>query len=225
MAATASSKAKARAPGRPKGEQVENTARRRKQLIDAAIASIVERGLSATTLASVAAAAGLSQGSAVFYFKSKENLLLETLRQHYEDYNAAWRDALAAAGDDPVDQLAALVFSDVDEAVCTPTNMALWSAFWGEAAARPRFGELCEHYDQIRYDAMLAVCEDAARLVPGDRWTAVAIADLLDAITDGMWTRMHVSPDFMDHARARGIIARALAMLFPDRAGELLDRA
>ena len=37
--------------GRPRGEQVENAARRRRQLIEAAIDSIVEVGFSATTLA------------------------------------------------------------------------------------------------------------------------------------------------------------------------------
>jgi AcrR family transcriptional regulator len=72
-----------RSPGRPRGEQVENTARRRRQFIEAAIDSIVERGMSSTTLATVAAGAGLSQGAAVFYFKSKDNLLLETLKYHY----------------------------------------------------------------------------------------------------------------------------------------------
>ena len=88
-------KATAARLGRPPGRSIENTARRRRQLIEAAIDSIVEHGFAATTLAKVSAAAGLSQGTAVFYFKTKESLLEETLRYHNETYRTVWQTALA----------------------------------------------------------------------------------------------------------------------------------
>lgn len=75
--------------GRPEGPNTGNVARRRKQLIDATVKSIVEHGLSATTLATVARASGLSQGTAVFYFKTKETLLAETFRHRIDDYRMA----------------------------------------------------------------------------------------------------------------------------------------
>ncbi len=192
--------------------------------MDAALSSIAERGLSSTTLATVAAAAGLSQGAAVFYFKSKDNLILETLRNHYEEYTDFWKKALAGAGDDPVDRLVALVLSDVDEVHCTPKNMALWSAIWSETSARPRFREVCEGYDAERTEEMRAACEAVIDLVPDGHWTAVSLADTLDSITDGMWTRMHISPDYMTHERARGIIVRSLATFIPSRTKDILAK-
>ena len=79
---------------------------------------------------------GLSQGVAVFYFKRKENLLTETLRYHYDEYNAVWRSAAAAAGPDPLDRLIALVFADLDPMLCTPRNLPCGT----HSGARPRPG-------------------------------------------------------------------------------------
>ena len=52
---------------------------RRRQLIVATVSVIYRDGLSRLTLAKVAATAGLSAGIVNFYFKSKEQLLLDTL--------------------------------------------------------------------------------------------------------------------------------------------------
>lgn len=211
-------------PGRPKGEQVENATRRRRQLVEAAIDSIVQHGMSATTLATVAKAAGLSQGVAVFYFKSKENLLVETLRQHYVDYNAVWQNALAQAPDDPVDQLTALVMADLDPKICNPRNLTLWNSYWGEASARPRFAELCDDSDRERYDVMIRLCEAAAPLAELSGWSPVAVTDALDTMTDGIWTRMHITPSYLDIKAARGLIALFLATVYPSRAARIAQQ-
>jgi len=211
--------------GRPKGEQVENAARRRKQLVEAAIDSIVELGMSATTLATVAKAAGLSQGVAVFYFKTKENLLVETLKHHYEEYDEIWRKAIDDAGPDVIDRLVALVFADLDPAICSARNLALWNSYWGEAAARPRFAAICDRHDKTRYDRLVALCEDARDLIAGNIWTPTVVADALDSMTDGMWIRLHITPDFMDRQQGRRILASFLATVFPTEAARILRRA
>lgn len=214
-----------KAPGRPRGEQVENAARRRRQFIEAAIESIVERGMSSTTLATVAKGAGLSQGAAVFYFKSKDNLLLETLRYHYEEYEAVWKAAVTEPVNDPVDAILALVMADLDPKLCTARNLALWNSFWGEASARPRFAEICDEHDRRRYDALVSLCEEAAPSLIGPTWTPTAVADTLDSMTDGMWIRMHITPDFLDLANGRMLLARFMATIFPSHAQRILDRA
>ena len=53
---------------------------RRAQLIEATIDSIAKYGFARTTLADVARQAKLSQGIVSFYFESKEELLIATLR-------------------------------------------------------------------------------------------------------------------------------------------------
>src|SRR3546814_2953137 len=71
------------AAGRPRRERTENAAKRRRQLIEATIDSIVEHGLSATTLATVSDGAGLSQGVAVFRSEEHTSELQSLMRISY----------------------------------------------------------------------------------------------------------------------------------------------
>lgn len=131
---TAAAPSSADAPGR--------TARRQ-QLIDAAIASISEHGLSRTTVSKVAEAAGLSQGIVNFYFKSKEALLLATLEHVESEFERVRRSALARAGNTPERRLDAIVEASFDPSVCNPRFTAVWNAFWGEASARADYMHVC----------------------------------------------------------------------------------
>jgi len=208
--------------GRPPGRSAENTARRRRQIVEAAIDSIVEHGFSATTLAKVSTAASLSQGMAVFYFKTKETLLEETLRYHYEAYQRVWKVALEEAADDPVEKFLALIFADLDPKICTPRNIALWNSFWGEAGARPRFAKICDEFDGERNDVLMKLGEETEDLIAGPIWSAGSVVAALDTMTDGIWIRMHISPNLMSLADARLLLARFLATVLPTRADHIL---
>jgi AcrR family transcriptional regulator len=210
--------------GRPRRERAENAAKRRRQLIEATIDSIVEHGLSATTLATVSDAAGLSQGVAVFYFRNKQTLLAETLKYHYEEYNKIWQSAVAAAPDDPVEKILALVGADLDERICNRRHLALWNSFWGEAKARPTFAEICDSYDSEHGEVLLAFCKQAEGLIADPSWSAETLAEALDTLTDGMWIRMHVTPDAMDRAAGRRLVGRFLATLLPSRRDLIMRR-
>ena len=209
-------------PVRQRRERVENAAMRRRQLIEATVEAVVTRGLAATTLAVVADEAGLSQGVAVFYFKTKEGLLTETLRYHYEEYDAVWRRALAEAGDDPLDRLLSLVLADLDDGLCTARNLALWSAYWGEVKARPAFAKICDDFDSERTQVLVKLCEPVAGMIGSTDWTALKLAETLDALTDGFWARMHITPDELDNAAARDIVARFMVTLLPSHRDQIL---
>ncbi|WP_020594438.1 TetR/AcrR family transcriptional regulator [Kiloniella laminariae] len=211
-------------PGRPRGRQTENTSRRRRQLIEAAIDSIVEHGMSATTLATVAKSAGLSQGAAVFYFQTKENLLVETLRYHYQEYQDLWQEELEKAPDDPVEKITALVLADLDPKICNPRNLTLWNSFWGEVTARPRFAKLCDDFDRERYSIILRLCEDAAPLIRDHVWSPASVADTLDTMVDGLWVRMHITPDFLDNKASSLLMVRLLISIFPTRSEQIMAR-
>ncbi len=211
--------------GRPKGENVENAKRRRKQLIDAAVDSIVEHGLSATTLATVAKASGLSQGTAVFYFKSKESLLYETFRYRLDEYRTAWMDALSAAGDDPVDRLVALVLASMDPRLLTHQNLAFWNSFWPDAARNQNLNDISERYDAERQSVQLSLCEEAEAYIASNVWTPRLAAQALETLTDGVWSRLHYSPDYMSVEDARRVAATLLSTIFPSRADEIRKKA
>jgi TetR/AcrR family transcriptional repressor of bet genes len=63
--------------------------KRRRQLIDATMKCIARKGMSSTSIGDVAKEAGLSQGIVNLHFKSKENLLTETLRHLADDYKTS----------------------------------------------------------------------------------------------------------------------------------------
>ena len=77
---------------------------RQLQLIQATIRSVASNGLSDTTMATVANEAGLSQGIINLHFKSKDRLLVETLRYIADEYREVWEKAVAGAGPSPVEQ-------------------------------------------------------------------------------------------------------------------------
>jgi TetR/AcrR family transcriptional repressor of bet genes len=73
--------------------RTESKEKRRLQLIKATIRTIAKRGLSDTTMATVAGDANLSQGIINLHFQSKDRLLVETLRYVADDYRNAWGES------------------------------------------------------------------------------------------------------------------------------------
>jgi len=201
---------------RPRKERKENAERRRRQLLDAARRSIRAHGLSKTTLATVAGEAGLSQGVAVFYFKSKGGLLTETLRDLYQGYEDHWRAALEGAEEDPRAQLSALIKADFDIAACGPDVLPLWFAFWGELRFQTEYDDVAEAFDTRRSAALAEVW---ARLLPGrPAEEAAQLAEWTDTLTDGYWQRLHLAPTQFDRAAALKATQDCLQRLVPELA-------
>ena len=71
----------------------------------------------------------------------------------------------------------------------------------------------------------MRICEDAAPLANSPLWTALSIMEALDMLTDGLWTRLHISPDYMNLMEARALIARLIASIFPSRTAQIMERA
>ena len=108
---------------------------RRRQLVDATVNVIYRDGLSRLTLAKVAATAGLSAGIVNFYFKSKEQLLLDTLNVLALEYETAVNKALHGEVC-PEKALHRLVDAILRPGLCDPEKAAVWYAFMGEGQAR-----------------------------------------------------------------------------------------
>lgn len=205
-------------PLRPRRERKDNADKRRRQVLDAAYRSIVSNGLARTTLATVAAEAGLSQGVAVFYFKSKKGLLTEALRDLYETYEAHWQTAVEAAGDHPASQLMAIVRADFDPEICNPQILSVWFAFWGEQKFTPQYGSVTNEFDERRTLAIHAIC---TRLLPANPVLALDVADWVDTLTDGYWQHLHLFARETDRRDATASLVRFLCALLPEHADRL----
>lgn len=193
--------------------------------MDAAIESIVEHGLASTTLATVAKASGLSQGTAVFYFKSKDSLLVETFRYRLEEYRDFWKETLAAAGSDPVDRIMALVFAALAPHLMERQNLVFWNSLWHEASRNSDLAQMSDRFDAARQKVQLSLCEEAKDLYAGTLWTPKTVAHTLETMTDGMWSRLYYSPDYMTPLDARMAVATVLSLIFPSRTDDILARA
>ena len=188
---------------------------RQLQLIRATIRSVAANGLSDTTMATVANAAGLSQGIINLHFRSKQGLLVATLRRLADEYRGCWEQAVAEAGDDPADQLAARVAIDFDPRVCHRDKLAVWFAFWGESKSRPTYRRICAERDRADREATVALCRALIREGAYRGLDAGTVAATLSAMTAGLWLDLLTRPRTIDRGQAHAICTAYLAATFP----------
>jgi TetR/AcrR family transcriptional repressor of bet genes len=188
---------------------------RQQQLIQATIRSVASNGMSDTTMSTVAREAGLSQGIINLHFKSKDRLLVETLRFLSEQYREAWEKAVSLAGDAPADKLAAMVATDFKPPVCDRNKLAVWFAFWGESKSRPTYRKICAMRDMEYRVEMLQVCRDLIEQGGYEGLNADTVAASLSAMTSGLWLDMLTNPRSMSKDQAKEICMSYLATTFP----------
>ena len=187
---------------------------RRRQLIEATIASIAENGLTGTTMASVTGRADLAMGSVSFHFRSKDNLLRETLAYLAEEHRARWAENIADSGLDPAARLAAVMDAHFAPEICNETRIAVWYAFFGEARYREIYREMAAAFDEERTETVAALCraladEAAPGMVPEE------VADTLECLADGLWLAIMLYPGWFGRDAAKRRIHAYLAGVFP----------
>lgn len=188
---------------------------RQLQLIKATIRSVAKRGLSNTTMATVAKEAKLSQGIINLHFQKKDKLLVETLRYLADEYEQAWEAAIAEAGASAAERLAALVAVDFDKAVCERNKIAVWFAFWGETRSRPTYRRICAERDRRYMEMLVALCTTVAHEGGYEEADGATIASGLSAMSEGLWLDLLISPESMDRAEAKRICFAYLSSAFP----------
>jgi TetR/AcrR family transcriptional repressor of bet genes len=196
---------------------------RRRELMEATIRTIGRRGYASTTLSHVAGDAGLSPGIVNFYFKSKEQLLQETLEYLVVEYDRISQEIIAAAGTDAAAQLMALIAADFDPAIFTREKVAVWYAFWAEAATNDAYRAVVSRLESKDQGSTATIC---ARLVREGRYVGIdpeAVASGLNALSDGFWFDSLIDPETFDKERALSICRLFLSGIFP-RHFPLLER-
>lgn len=168
---------------------------RRTQLIKATIDCIAERGISGTTMAQITQRAGLSVGIVSLHFDSKDNLLTSTLVHLSEEVRAAWAKIAATPELDAAEKLGRIALASFDPEIFTPTKVAVWFAFFGEAQYRQFYREMVESYDTERGDTLKALCADLIDGISDDDRDPAAITDAIECFSDGLWLNAIVYPD------------------------------
>ncbi len=81
---------------------------RREELIKATYVEVAEKGYSVVTLQDIARRAGVSKGSTLYYFATKEDLFLGALEWMVEKMHGRMAEAVAAV-EDPVEKVKAII--------------------------------------------------------------------------------------------------------------------
>lgn len=202
---------------------------RRRQIIDATVDAISRVGFAETTLAEVARLCGMSQASLIFHFRTKDALLVETLRHLSDEYREAWCAALEAAPPDPLSRICALVAADFLPHLVQRKKVVAWHGLWAEAKSRPTYKRICGERDEERAEVMVEAC--AALLASLERpegaskAQAADVASIIDSLCDGLWQRLLMEHRSFTRADGLRIMFLQLRMLFPERAGEIEEQA
>lgn len=189
---------------------------RRRQLIEATIDCIAERGISGTTMAAVTGRAGLSMGIVSLHFESKDNLLNATLTHLSQEVRSSWAGVIKDDTLQPAQKLRAVAMSSFDPNIFNPTKVAVWFAYFGEAKYRAFYRQIVEAFDDEREEALEALCEVLAPSDQADSFDAMATADAIEAFGDGLWLNAILYPEIYTREHCMAQMASFLCATFPN---------
>jgi TetR/AcrR family transcriptional repressor of bet genes len=156
---------------------------RRRQLIDAAIATLRQHGWHDTTVVRIGREAGMSPGIIHHYFEGKDDLLAAAMRQILVEFRTEVNGRLARA-QGPRARLQAIVDGSFAESQFRAEICAAWLAFWAQAPFAPPLGRLRRLYLSRLRSTLTA---DLRRLVPRGRVEAAAMS--IGSLIDGLFLR------------------------------------
>lgn len=165
---------------------------RRRALIDAAIATIGDRGTLDVTMSEIAGRAGVSPALAHHYFGAKQDLLKATMQHLLSELGHDAREALRHAKG-PRERVFAIVAVNFSAKQFQPDTVAAWLAFYVEAQRSPELRRLLRIYARrLHSDLMSGLAELLGRT------EAERVAESIAALIDGLYIRRalkHSAPD------------------------------
>ncbi len=177
---------------------------RRRQLIDATMATIDEAGLADSTIMQISRRAGVSAGIISHYFGGKDGLLEATMRHILSDLGesvARRRQALSSS--DARAHLYAIVEGNFDRSQVSQAVMKTWLAFWTTSMHKPSLQRLQRVNDRRLHSNISH--QFKKHLAPDQARTA---ARGLAALIDGLWLRGALSPQRFDTSNAVWLACR-----------------
>jgi TetR/AcrR family transcriptional repressor of bet genes len=188
---------------------------RKRQLIDAAIEVIGQKGLSGTTLADIAKQAGVGYGNVTFRFKTKDALLLAALGSVADEYMRLRDAAAATPGKSPAERLDLMVAATFDRKVTSQKKIALWHAFLSECHIKPKYRKTIAAMRANDYAKMKSLCEEIIAAGGYGGLDPHILSVSLNALIEGLWYGMRAGPRPIERDDARRAVRVILASLFP----------
>ena len=142
----------------------------RARLLDAAVRLFAEQGVAGTTVAEIAAAAGVTSAMVHYYFKTKDQLLDAVVAEKLVgEFIAFVADAIARDASDPLAQAERLVWRIVEASDAMPWLPPLWvrEVISQGGALREKLIQRVDLGKPERFKAGLAAAQKAGRVNPG----------------------------------------------------------
>ena len=191
------------------------------KLISSAIKNISQKGINETTMLDVSQGAGLSHGIVNFHFKSKELLLIETLKFVSNEYLESFQKCLVKSGPDPKKKIIAIIDNDFSKKICSRDKVALWFTFFSEVKFKPTYHKICKerdlYYQKITEDIFKELIE-----LEKSKISLINISNGLQAVVMGLWLDQLEDPDTFNRKQAKQICFDYIKSNFPKQFKNIL---
>jgi len=196
--------------------RLENKKNSNLKLISSTIKNLSKKGINDLTMQDVSKGAGLSQGIVNFHFKSKELLLIETLRFISNEYLHSFQKSIAKAGNDPRKKIVGIIENDFSKKICTIEKVAVWFTFFSEIKYKPAYRQICKERD-LYYQS---VTENIfAELIKKEKikLSQKNIARGFQALIMGLWLDQLEDPDTFNRMQSKKICFEFIKSNFPNQ--------
>jgi betaine-aldehyde dehydrogenase len=160
---------------------------RRRELVEVTIDSLAEVGFVGTTLAQIAARAGVSPGLVAHYFDDKDGLLDAAFRSLARRVGRQVRARLHLVAT-PRGRIQAVIDANLAPEEFDQRTGSAWLAFWGQVLHVERLRRIQSVYQRRTLSALR---HSLLKLVAPDE--AYSLAAMIAAMIDGVWLRAALS--------------------------------
>jgi len=178
---------------------------RRRAILDAAVAVVVERGYASARVSDIARRAGTSTGTVHYYFPTKVDVLDAALQHASERSHQRHRAELVTLAE-PREQLLRLIDLQIPDADVAD-EWAIWLEFWNEARGRDELRER-NHEIYTRWVGMIeSIVRNGQR--QGQFSQEVDAADFalrFAGLFDGLGIQVLLQPSLENRWRLRGAL-------------------
>ena len=184
------------------------------KLISSTIKNLSKKGINELTMQDVSQGAGLSQGIVNFHFKSKELLLIETLRYISNEYLHSFQRSIVKTENDPRRKLIGIIENDFSKKICTREKITVWFTFFSEIKYKPAYHQICKERD-LYYQS---ITENIfAELIKKEniKLSKKNIARGFQALIMGLWLDQLEDPDTFSRIQAKKICFEFIKSNFP----------
>ena len=185
------------------------------KLISSTIKNISIKGINETTMHDVSQGAGLSQGIVNFHFKSKELLLIETLKFISNEYLESFQKCLNKSGDDPKKKIISIIENDFSKKICSRDKISVWFTFFSEVKFKPVYLQICKERDEYYNQTVISIINQLIKIEKNKKLSAHKISTSLFALTMGLWLDQLVDSENFSRKEAKKICIDLIKNYFP----------